>query len=369
MYPLKIVTLLIVMLNGSFALASASELSNSPSKIVYVCDSVISGHNQPCSVYDPLKLESLARSLLSPGVTWECEQNPTDPTCEDSQGSLVSSEVHFLVINADSADATYYLAKNNMFGLFTFNAIVLDTEAQNIATQVYSLNTKLIDAAEKYSFEQVDDGSFLNQHNESIESLSPSIALAASSTDTPQPCQSAIAYLDVQGCSEHINGMIIKENDGSIMAGVFEGARDIHFSIGLAGFQVSTEITGIFEVTLNFKDGSKLVIEVKPGENVSIRVMEHKSFTSGKGKTFAEYLRNLDDNGINTNLSYSGGEARSLFMGFPECYNVAQIIGYTREYLVSVAEYPDGTKAVIAIRLIGSNPIWDQTVKCELRRP
>jgi hypothetical protein len=140
-------------------------------------------------------------------------------------------------------------------------------------------------------------------------------------------------------------------------------------SIGLAGFQVSTEITGVFEITMNFKDGSKLVVEVKPGDNVSIRVLEHKSFTSGKGKTFAQYLRTLNDNGISPNLSYSGGEARSLFMGFPECSNVAQIIGYTREYLVSVAEYPDGTKEVIAIRLIGSTPIWDQTVKCTIRRP
>jgi hypothetical protein len=159
--------------------------------------------------------------------------------------------------------------------------------------------------------------------------------------------------------------MIRAQNDGpgSTMANIYEAGRNINIAIGGGGYQFSTTISGVFELVWSFKDGSSLVIEVTPGEFVAIKAMQDKSFTAG-GLTFAQYSAQANSDGLINNHAYSGGEVRSLFMGIPQCSNVAFIISYERTYLVSIGTREDGSQYIISVQLVGSVPQWDSKTVC-----
>lgn len=54
-------------------------------------------------------------------------------------------------------------------------------------------------------------------------------------------------------------------------------------------------------------------------------------------------------------------------MKWPQCSNVAYIISYEREYLVTtVVENEDGSKSIVSIQLIGSVPQWDSQTVCQI---
>jgi hypothetical protein len=337
-------------------------------KIMHICDSEVATTNSSCTLYNASNLNGLATAMLTPPVNWECEQNPNDPTCDSTPSMSGSNEIHFFVIDVDDKQAKFYVASRNSFGSVALNEIAVSSINQSIADDIYMLESELALAAIKYQFSQNEDGSFTNSLGETVSAL---LAGGPPSTNSapspPNSCQSALAYTQVQDCSGLINGMIIAQNDGAgfLAANIKEFTSNINIAIGAGGFQVSKVITGTFELTFNFKDGAKLVIEVKPGENVAIKLLEDKSFMAGGTTTFTQYFAQANNDGTRDNFTYSGGEVRSLFMGIPQCSNVAFIVSYERTYIVSIGELPDGTRYIISVQLEGSVPQWDSKTICE----
>lgn len=214
-------------------------LNQNTLKIINICDSLITTTNVSCDTYNTSSLTSLADGLLGPEESWECEQNPNDPSCDSSPALDGAYEIHFFVIDANNEQANYFVANRSPFGSVTLTQTAISSTDQAIANDIYSLENELAIAATKYSFNQNGDGSFANSFNQTLSSLSD-VAFTSNSTSTaaPDSCQSAIAYSNVQDCASLINGMIRTQNDGegSTMGFIFEITSRINVAVGAGGF-------------------------------------------------------------------------------------------------------------------------------------
>jgi hypothetical protein len=359
---LILVAVSIIADSQAFAFAGSNQ---NTLKIMHICDSEVATTNSSCALYNASNLSDLAAAMLTPPINWKCEQNPN---CDSTPSMSGSNEIHFFVIDVDDKNAKFYVASRNPFGSVALNEIAVSSVNQSIADDIYMLESELALAAIKYQFSQSEDGSFTNSLGETVSAI---LAGGSPSTNSapppPNSCQSALAYTQVQDCSGIINGMIIAQNDGAgfLAANIKDYTSNINIAIGAGGFQVNKVITGTFELTFNFKDGAKLVIQVKPGENVAIKFLEDKSFMAREATTFTQYFAQANNDGTRDNFTYSGGEVRSLFMGIQQCSNLAFLVSYERTYIVSRGERPDGTRYIISAQLIGSVPQWDSKTVCD----
>ena len=137
----------------------------------------------------------------------------------------------------------------------------------------------------------------------------------------------------------------------------------------MANVVVSVNYEDLMTVPLviEFEDGSLLVITIVFTGPTPAKSVDMQRSTTSQGRTFEGYFAANGASGIADDGSTrsSGAEARALFGRWSQCRTVSQLIGRDNEYLVTTGTREDGTTYVIAIEMIGSRPIYVNSITCD----
>ncbi|GAA0342424.1 hypothetical protein GCM10009092_03760 [Bowmanella denitrificans] len=349
--------------------------SNTLSQL-YLCDTDITSMASRCDDLSEQALQRRAEFLIGPPFNPECEQNPQDPSCSGSADNAYAA-VEFFIIFARAGTAQRWRIEKQI-GTYHVRSQSTAGKIDEVAGKFQQLNQTYVLMGKKYNFTQQNDGSFINQLGESMNSIYPfgtdSSAAATGegiASDTQMPnaggCITAIAYSFYSECKTSLNrwidGVDAQHNQPpSTWSRIIDG-----ISIDLGSFSINIkERDRAFDFPFKFKDGSVLVLTITPSEHSGvppkIQVDMDRSRLANSF-TFAQF----EEARHGGNGNYMSGREASTYMSGAGCTSHRTIIGYETEYLVTTVTYPDGTSEVTAVELLGRQPIWDKAVSCQGR--
>ena len=368
----KLITLLAfihaVLYSANTAAEQTQSLSQPLVNQLIVCNSVINGGESACSMYDDSYIQALGNMLIGDTQNWECEQNPNDPSCgSNTSPSLQSATI--LIIDVESGTSDYYLASKDMLGMVIVTSQPTPASLNNIVSDFITVDGLHRTLREKLSFEEISEANIVNSNNINIENLTPGQSrINSGSGYSSVDCPSAIAYKVASSCEALINGIIdsVYEYDSNVD---YLNQISVDLSFSLANVVVSVNYEDLMTVPLviEFEDGSLLVITIVFTGPTPAKSVDMQRSTTSQGRTFEGYFAANGASGIADDGSTrsSGAEARALFGRWSQCRTVSQLIGRDNEYLVTTGTREDGTTYVIAIEMIGSRPIYVNSITCD----
>lgn len=370
--------LLFFMLSSGLANAIPPQqsVSSNTYKLILVCESDYAEYATDCENMTNTVLEILSNQYLALPVNPECEMNPNDITCGNiSIGLFQAVDYIFTYPTSD-----YYVVKrvtNNAFGPLT--SIVNTSEYDVEFSKVKQLDQLKKDVDDTYHFVENSYGEFINKNGDSIDEVAKQYGVntaslyyknavtVSSNTDNEFPasagCRTAVDYVIVPGCASAINGMIdaVDSSENSAMRRFGELFETFDIDFGFLKASLKNEKSFDFKLERNSaNDNSVLVLTITPSSQDGVPpsiVIDSDQSRNSSGLTF-NYLEN-SLNGNVSGLGVSGAELASYLQG-PllglNCGSGFGIIGYDREYFVTVVRDSAGTR--IYIDLLSSTPIY-----------